>query len=117
MAVQQILDLTADINADGRSTVDIGGWDYAIIQLVTPTSTATFQTSNDGNDVQGVSDGNAASATNFIDVQGTNLNTGSGVTTLAASGLVKFSYIGRYLRIIGPGLTVTKALLRLFKIT
>ena len=116
MAVSQIKDLTTDINADGRAIIDIGGFDYAIVQLVSPTSTATFATSNDSNDITGVSDGSAASATNFIDVQGTNLNSGSAVSTLAASGIVRFGYIGKYLRIIGPGLTVTKAVVRLFKI-
>ena len=117
MALQQIIDVTGDINADGRAIIDIGGFDYAIVQLVSPTGTATFSTTNDSGDIQGVSDGSAASATNFIDVQGTNLNSGSAVTTLAASGLVKFSYIGRYLKINGGGgFTVTKALVRLFKI-
>ena len=116
MAVQQTLDLTLDINRDGRAIVDIGGFDYAIVQLVSPTSTATFATTNDSGDITAVSDGSAASATNFIDTQGTNLNSGSAVTTLAASGLVRFGYVGRYLRIMGPGLSVTKAIVRLFKI-
>ncbi len=116
MAVQQVIDVTADINATGRCQVDIGGFDYAIVQLVSPTATATFATTNDSGDIRGASDGNATAATNFIDVQGTNLNSGSAVSTLAISGIVRFSYIGRYLRIMGPGLTVTKALIRLFKI-
>lgn len=116
MAIQQTLDVTAQINATGRSISDIGGYDYAVVQLVSPTSTATFATTNDSGDITGVSDGSAASATNFIDTQGTNLNSGTAVTTLAASGEVKFTGVGRYLRIMGPGLTVTKALIRLFKI-
>ena len=116
MAVQSIIDATADINADGRWQGDIGGFDYAIVQLISPTSTATFATTVDSGDVTGISDGSAASATNFIDVQGTNLNSGTAVTTLAVSGMVRFSYIGRFLRIMGPGLTVTKALIRLYKI-
>lgn len=116
MAIQQVIDLTQDINADGRAIIDIGGYDYADVQLVSPTATATFASSNDSGDVQGVSDGSAASATNFIDTQGTNLNSGSAVTTLAASGIVRFQSVGRYLRIMGPGLTVTKCLVRLYKI-
>lgn len=115
MAVQSLIDITADINADGRSILDVGGFDYAVVQLVSPTSTATFATSNDSGDIQSVSDGSAASATNFIDVQGTNVNSGSAVSTLASSGIVKFTNLGRYLRVIGPGLTVTKAIVRLYK--
>ena len=116
MSVQRLIDVTADINADGRATLEIEGWDNAEVQLVSPTATATFQTTNDAGGVTGVSDGSAASATNFIDVQGTNVNSGSAVTTLAASGIVKFTNLGNFLRIIGPGLTVTKAFVRLYKI-
>lgn len=116
MAVQQIIDCTNDINVDGRVVLDTGGYDYAVVQLVSPTSTATFAHTNDSGDVQGVSDGSAASAANFVTVQGTDQSSGTGVTTLATSGIVKFTGIGRYLRIMGPGLTVTKAEVRLFKI-
>lgn len=116
MAQERILDVTADINADGRAVLDVGSWDYAVVQLVSPTSTATFATTVDAGGVTGVSDGSAASASNFIDVQGTNVNSGSAVTTLAASGIVKFTNLGTFLRIMGPGLTVTKAFVRLYKI-
>lgn len=116
MAVEKLLDITSDINADGRATLDIGGWDNAIVQLVTPNTTATFSSTNDGGGITGVSDGSAASAINFIVVQGTNLNSGSAVTTLAVSGIVRFTNIGQYFRIEGPGLSVTKALVRLYKI-
>ncbi len=116
MAVERILDVTSDINADGRAIVECGGWDNAEVQLVSPTSTATFATSNDAGAITGVSDGSSASATNFIDIQGTNINSGSSVTTLNASGIVKFTNIGQFLRIMGAGLTVTKAIVRLYKI-
>jgi hypothetical protein len=116
MAVQQIIDVTADINATGRCQVDIGGFDYAVVQLVSPTATATFATTNDAGAITGSSDGNATSAINWVDVQGTNLNSGSAVSTLAASGIVRFQSIGQFLRIMGPALTVTKALIRLYKI-
>jgi hypothetical protein len=116
MSVQQIFDVKDDINRDGRVTLDVGGFDYIIVQLVSPVGTATFKTTNDAGAITGVSDGSAASAANFIDVQGTNLNSGSAVTSLAASGMVKFSYIGQFFRIEGPGLTVTKAIIRGYKI-
>lgn len=116
MAVQRTLDLTADINADGRAIIETGGWDSVEIQLVSPTSTATFATSNDAGGITGVSDGSGASATNFIDTQGINVNSGSAVTTLAVSGIVKFTNVAQFLRIMGPGLTVTKAFAHLYKI-
>lgn len=116
MAIQTVLDITADINADGRATLDVGGWDYSVVELVTPTSTATFSSTSDAGDITGVSDGNATSATNFVTTQGTDLSSGSAVSTLAATGQVKFTGGGRFLRIMGPGLSVTKGLVRLFKI-
>lgn len=117
MAVQQVLDITNDLNNNDIAQLDIGGWDYAIVQLVTPTGTFTFSSTCDAGAVQGVSDGNAASATNWIVTQGTNLNSGSGVTTLAASGMVKFTGVGQFLQIAGAAAAqVTKAFVRLYKI-
>ena len=117
MAVQQILDVTTDVNNNDLCTIDIGGWDFAVVQLVSPTGTFSFLTSNDSGAIMGVSDGNALSATNFTAVTGTKLSDASAVTTLAASGMVKFSGIGQYLRISGAAAAqVTKALVRLCKI-
>lgn len=118
MAVEVVLDVTSDIAADGRCTVDVGGFDYFIVQLITINTTANFQHTIDSGDVLGVSEGSAASAANFVTLQGTDLSSGTGVTSLAggAGGIVRFSYAGRYFRITGGGLNPTKALIRLFKI-
>lgn len=116
MSVSRIIDITADINADGRAIVETGGWDQAEVQLVTPTATATVETSDDAGAITGVSDGSSASATNFVVLQGVNVTSGAAASTLAVSGILKFTNIGQFLRVIGPGLTVTKALVRLYKI-
>lgn len=117
MAVQKILDITTDLNANSIWQGDIGGWDYAVVQLVSPTGTFTFNSTNDANAITGVSDGSNISATNWIAVQGTNLNSGSAVTTLAASGLVRLQSIGQFLQISGAAAAqVTKAFVRLYKI-
>lgn len=117
MSVQTRLDITADLNNNSIWQGDIGGWDYAVVQLITPTGTFTFNSTNDSGDVTGSSDGSAISATNWIATQGTNLNSGSAVTTLAASGLVRFQSVGQFLQITGAGgATVTKAIVRLYKI-
>jgi|GEM_PF-1580451 len=117
MAVQHIVDITTDLNNNDIATLDVGGFDYAEVQLVTPTGTFSFLTSSDSGAITGVSDGSSASATNFTAVSGTNLATGTGVTTLAASGIVKFSNLAQYLQITGAGgAQVTKAFVRLYKI-
>lgn len=116
MAIQQVIDITADINADGRSILDVGGFDYAVVELVTPNTTASFASTSDSGDITGISDGSAASATNFVTTQGTDLSSGSAVSSLATTGQVKFTGGARYLRIMGGGLTVTKGIVRLFKV-
>ena len=115
MAVSRIIDLTNEVNDNSIAVVDVGGWDYSVVQLVSPTGTFTFNSSNDSGAITGVSDGSSASATNWIAVQGTNLNSGSAVTTLAASGLVRFTVIGQYLQLSGGSAQVTKAIVRLYK--
>ena len=117
MSVQQRIVITSDLNNNSIWQGDIGGWDYAVVQLVSPTGTFTFNTTNDSGEEHSVTDGSAISATNWIAVQGTNLNSGSAVSTLAASGLVRFQSIGQFLQISGAGAAqVTKAIIRLYKI-
>lgn len=117
MALQQILDVTANYSVNKSAILDIGGYDYAIVQLVNPSGTVTFKTSNDANAITGASDGSAVSAINFTAVQGTNLATSAATSTLAATGLVRFGYIGKFLQIDGAGtVTCDKVIVRLFKI-
>lgn len=117
MAISNIQDITNDFNNNsGVWVLDVDSWDYVVVQLVSPSGTVTFKTTNDSGDIQGSGDGNQYSATNFINVQGTDLASGSGVTSLAATGLVKFSGIGKYLQLTSSSATVTKAIVRLYKI-
>ena len=117
MSVQKIVNITTDLNNNDFVTLDIGGWDFIVVHLILSAGTFSFLTSNDSGDVTGVSDGSAASAANFIAVTGTLLSNASAVTTLAASGMVKFSGIGQYFRISGAeGAQITKGLVRLYKI-
>ena len=116
MSVQIVLDVTADFNADSSVKLDTGGFDYTIVQVVNPSGTVSFTHTNDSGDIEGVSDGSAVSSTNYVALQGTNLATGTGVTSLAASGLVRFQYYGRYLQFSGTSVTADKILVRLYKI-
>jgi len=116
MSVQIVLDVTSDFNVDSKVQLDTGGFDYAVVQIVSPSGTVDFKHTNDSGDIEGVSDGSAVSAANFVTVQGTNLASGSAVSSLAASGLVRFGYIGRYLQLSGTSVTATKILVRLYKI-
>lgn len=115
MALQQILVRTDELNSTGEVKLDIGGYDYCIVQIVAPTGTVSFATSNDANPIQGASDGNATSSDNYVTVQGINLATSAAVSSLATGGLVRFGYIGQFLRISTPS-SVGKCIVRLFKI-
>lgn len=117
MAQQQRLDITGDLNNNSIVQLDIGGWDYAVVQLVSPTGTVTFSSTIDSGAIEGVSDGSAVSATNWIVTQGVNINSGTAVSTLATSGAVRFQGIGQFLQIAGNGISVTKAFVRLYKIS
>jgi hypothetical protein len=117
MAIQQVIDITTDLNNNDIANLDVGGFDNAEVQLVSPTGTFSFFTSNDAGAITGASDGSAASATNFTVLSGIDLATAAAATTLASSGIVKFSNIGQFLRITGAGAAqVTKAFVRLYKI-
>lgn len=117
MAIQVILDVTEEYNDSSLKTLDVGGYDYAIVQLVNPSGTVTFKTSNDANAITGASDGSATSAVNFTVVQGTNLATSAAVGTLAVTGLVRFGYIGKFLQLDGGGtVTCDKVIIRLVNI-
>jgi hypothetical protein len=116
MSVQIVLDLTEDFNADADVKIDTGGFDYAVVQIVSPTGAIAFQTTNDSGAVQSVSDGSAISATNFSSVQGLVLASQTYASSTIASAIVKFEGIGRYLQLSGSGVTATKLLVRLYKI-
>lgn len=117
MATQRVIDVTSDLNDNVICTLDVGGYDFAEVQLVSPTGTFSFFTSNDAGAITGVSDGNNVTATNFTAVSGINLATAGAAATLATSGIIKFPNLGQFLRITAPGgAQVTSAFVRLYKI-
>lgn len=116
MAVATTLDVTKDFNADSLANIDMSGWDSATVQLVSPTGTINFLSSNDSGAVESATDGNALTSASYTAIQGTNLATGTAVTSLAASGLVIFKSFGRYLQLSATSVTATKVLVYLSKI-
>lgn len=119
MALTRLLDLTADFNAVSPAAVniDISNWDYVVVQAVGLSGTVTVKATLDAGAIAGTTDGNAISAQNWIAVQGTNLNTGSAVTTMTAAGLVRFGVVGKFMQFSGTGVTITGLFVYLFKIS
>lgn len=111
MALQQIIDVTAPFNAASAVVIDMGGYDYAIVQVKTPSSAISFESTNiSGNP------SSAQNAADFISIQGTILTSGTAATSINADGLVRFSYVGQYLKLKGTAATVVSLVVRLFKI-
>lgn len=111
-----IFDVAALFNDDSNVNIDLSGWDYAVVQLVSPTGTINFLSSNDDGSITGSVQGGPLSALNFTAVQGTNLATGAAATSGAVSGLWKFGVIGRFLQLNGTSVTAPKILIYLSKI-
>ena len=104
-------DWTYNINNQRFVNLDIGEWDRVTIGVVAPiTGTAYIYGSIDGGELQGVTQGNAALATNFTPVQAVNLATGSAVTSITAAGNYQLDVNTKYIRVGGGGLSVYKLL-------
>ena len=124
MSVQIVLDVTNEYMTGSESgtpylvKLDTGGYDYAVVQIIDPSGDVAFLHTNDSGDVQGVSDGSAVSSDNASTLQGIDLSTGTGVTSLGVDGIVRFQSFGRYLWLDGTGTSSTlfKLLVRLYKI-
>jgi len=116
MALQQIIDATGIFNKDKVYVIDTGGYDYAEVQVVSPTADVNFSATNDSGAVQGASDGNYKSATNFVAVLGTNITTGTTANKAIATSIFKFINAAQYLKLDSTD-TVSKILIRLYKIS
>jgi len=114
--ISQVIDFTADFNASSGKNIDCSGWDWITVQIITPSSAISFKTTNDDGSVMGTVQGNANTAKNFLTCQGTDLSSGSGVTSTAASANIRFPVIGKFLQLTGTSATVVKLLVYYSKI-
>lgn len=79
--------------------LDVSGWDVVTVQIVTPSAAINFTTTNDNGSVAGVLPPVPIVPANFLAVQGINVGTGTAVTSLSASGIVKFTNLAKFLQI------------------
>jgi hypothetical protein len=118
MAISVVQDVTVQFNNNGFINLDCSGWETMVVQLESPTGTVYFNETNDSGGVEGVTDGGPAQSTGYQPVQGINLANGATLDSVAASGLYRFQYIGRYLQITANGgdVTASKVLVQFSKI-
>jgi hypothetical protein len=115
MLSQYLEFLRSDFNNDEQIVIDVSNYDYCLFQPIG--ANASFETTIDSGAIQGVSDGSAVSATNFVDAYGL-INDQSTSTTLTNTvgdtKIIKFNVVGRYIRITGG---LDKLLVMLTKIS
>lgn len=100
-------------------TLDMSGWQKTTIQVEAPVASPLYvYGSNDANAIQGVRDGDASTARNFVPIA--VLNVGSTtpatlVTTISGAGVYDADINARFLRVQGGGADVYKLTFNHFK--
>ena len=108
------IDATTKFNATGKYNLDLNGWDYAVVNVITPSAIVNFNTTNDSNAKAGISDGDAYTAINWQPISLTNIATGTGVTSTTTTGNFKLNQGARFLQLAGT--TASKILIVLSQI-
>jgi|SRR6185312_3907976 len=114
--ISQTIDATGSFNALGKYNIDLSGWDYAVVNIITPGGTVNFNGTNDANAKTGISDGSAWSAINWQPEALTNVATGTSVVSTAATGNFKLNVGARFLQLVSSS-TASKVIIYLTRIT
>ena len=102
--ISTVVDATDSFNANNSFYQDLSGWDSAVVQVVNPGTTILFNTTITGQLLPA-----PEVPLYWIPVLGVNLSTKTDVSSLAASGIVAFGIIGKYLQLINSVSTTTTA--------
>ena len=105
--ISTIVDATESFNTNNSFYQDLSGWDSAVVQVVSPTAQINFNTTNDDGSTTGQLLPAPEVPINWVSVAGVNLTSKADVTSIAASGLVAFGIIGKYLQLQGTSVTTT----------
>jgi hypothetical protein len=105
--ISTIVDATESFNTNNSFYQDLSGWDSAVVQVVSPTAQINFNTTNDDGSTTGQLLPAPEVPINWVSVAGVNLTSKADVTSIAASGLVAFGIIGKYLQLEGTSVTTT----------
>jgi hypothetical protein len=102
-----VIDATAQFNAAAGFYQDLSGWDEVVVQVISPSETISFFTTNDDGSVTGQLLPAPEVPINWLPVLGTDLRTNSTSLTVALSAHYKFATIGKYLGFFGASITST----------
>lgn len=115
----QYLDLTDEFNANSVAYIELSNYDYAVVQIVAPSDVVYFLSTLDSGAVQGETDGDISTSTNYTSVGCVDLVTQNYVNQSGSSFLGRFDVTGRYLKIDGTDneVVLSKLLVMLTKIS
>lgn len=117
MAISNNQDLTQQFKQNVyRIYQDLSGWDRFSIQPIGMTNPLYVYGTNNPNSLLGVREGNAQLASDHVQVQVTNLTTGTAGTSITTAGLYKGDVNFKFLRVSGGGADVYRLFLHLIKI-
>jgi hypothetical protein len=97
--ISTVVDATESFNANSSYYQDLSGWDSAVVQIVSPSASVAFTTTNDDGAITGQLLPAPEVPINWVTVLGVNLTTKTDVSSLSTSGIVEFGIIGKYLKI------------------
>lgn len=97
--ISTVVDATDSFNANSSFYQDLSGWDSAVVQIVSPSATINFSTTNDDGAITSQLLPAPEVPINWVSVSGVNLTSKADVTSINASGLVAFGIIGKYLKL------------------
>ena len=109
----RLLDVTNEFNTNNGVKLDVSEWESATCCFVAPSGTISITGTNDGGAIEGVTDGNATSSTNYSTIQAINLATGTAVTSVSTAGNYKITVGTKYIQLGGASAAATKVLVQL----
>jgi hypothetical protein len=115
--ISQKIDVTSDFNTNGKVQLDLSSWDKFLVQIQGPSGQINFGGTNDDGAIDGISDGNAVSATNWQSLGLTNTGTNTVVTSTSTNGIFRGDFLSRFIQLIGSSITVSKMIIELQRIS
>jgi hypothetical protein len=120
MALNYHTDLTGEYKQNVYSiTLDMSGWQKTTIQVEAPVAAPLFvYGSNDASAIQGVRDGDASTARNFVQLATLNVGTTTPATlvsSISSAGAYEVDINARFLRVQGGGANVYKIMFNHYK--
>jgi hypothetical protein len=99
LKISKVVDATNSFNVNESYYQDLSGWDDVVVEVVNPTSSIGFNTTNDNGYVNGILMPAPQIPTNWVEVIGIDLLDNSDVSIVDTTSNVLFGAIGQFLQI------------------